>query len=171
MKKILVLILGLVISLFNSYGQYVYYNPYSVAQYSAEEFVRKQHIQELNNIRFDEKEILKNEQAYTNYLTYCQAQNDLSKKSKTYDIIGYSGLGVGIVALYPLYKGLTCDYDDPNEDKYYITSLSLLGIGTLLCTVCYIGELSINSKMVENKENFIFYLKTYNNGIGIVTLF
>lgn len=172
MKKFLILLISLFICASFTYAQYnPYYNPYSVAEYTANKISENEYIRELNNLRFDENAISENPEVYSNYLNYIQTQKDLNKKIKIYDVVGYSGLGLTVIGLIPLFKGLNCDYNDPNEETYYVTSSCLIGCGLIMTTICYIGELSINSKIIRNKEDFVFYLRTYNNGIGIITLF
>lgn len=171
-KKLFILFLIVFLSITSMKAQYIpYYNPYLVAEHAVDELVEKQHIQALNNIRFDENALRESPEVWNNYLTYQSMQNSYSQKCKKYDIMAFTGLGIEVLSLIPALMYLNCSYDDPMELVYDATFWTMLSGGAVVGLVGCLGSLSINSKIRQNKEDFIFYLKTCNNGIGIVTLF
>lgn len=153
----LFLTLTLLTFCFISKAQYnPYFNPYLYASIAAE----TDETYRLNNIRFDENAIKQNPEVWKNYLNYLNINNDYSKKYRTYSIVGWTGVGMMLVSLIPLYYSDSLGW-----------GVGLLGVGTIVSSVGLIGLAVQINKMKINKKDFIYYLKTSNNGVGIVTIF
>ena len=60
---------------------------------------------------------------------------------------------------------------DPRSDTAFAWGIGLLSTGAVVGTIGCIGILVQSDKIRGKKKDFIYYLKTTNNGIGIVTLF
>lgn len=144
-----------------------YYDPYTYAAVAAE----TDETYRLNNIRFDENAIRQNPKAWDAYLNYLETNTKYVKKNKTYSTIAWTGLGVSCASLIPvcLYAGY--DYDDPRSDVALGCGIGLLCAGGIATIVGAIGSLVQIDMIKANKKEFIYYLKTTNNGIGIVTIF
>lgn len=146
-------------------AQYNYYNPYAYAAIAAE----TDEIYRLNNIRFDEDAIRQNPKAWNAYLNYLNINSEYVKKSKTFSTVSWVGLGVMCTSLIPMC--LDYDYDDPRGDSALDWGLGLLCAGGVTSLVGLLGWAFQLDKIKANKKEFIYYLKTTNNGIGIVTIF
>lgn len=128
-------------------------------------------IYKLNNIRFDENALSRNPEAWAAYQKYLGINSYYAKKSKTYNTIGWIGVGVTCSSLIPLLLYCDYDYDDPRGDSALGWSVGLLSVGGIAALVGYIGAFVQLDKLKANKKDFIYYLKTTNNGVGIVTIF
>ena len=157
MKKFLI-IWGLCIFGINTVNAQ-YYNPYNTAVAIAE----TNEIYQLNNIKFDVNAISKNPIALNEYNCYVERHNTYAKRAKNSLIWGCTGCGVALLGCIPM-----CWYS--NTIAFY-SGCAITSIGAIIGTIgycCYIGQIS---NIKYNKKNFIYYLKTTNNGIGIVTIF
>lgn len=148
-------------------AQYYNYNPYLYAAAAAE----TNETYQLNNIRFDEKAIIKNPKAWNAYNNYLSLNAEYAKKYRVYSAIGWSGIGVACVSLIPLCIEAGYDYDDPRSDTTFAIGMSILSVGTIAGCVGLLGMAVQTNKIKINKKEFIYYLKTTNNGIGIVSIF
>ena len=143
------------------------YNPYLTAALTAEAIDNKQ----LGNIRFDPNVLKHNPEVWEAYQTYLGQIEQLNKKNKIYTTFAFSGLGIMAVSLIPLFMELSYAYDDPRSDIAYAWGIGLFSTGAVFGTIGCIGALVLSDKIRGKKKDFIYYLKTTNNGIGIVTLF
>lgn len=167
MKRLFILFSLLLIPTLGK-AQYIdYSNPYLSAALTAEAIDSKQ----LENIRFDPKVLMQNPIAWEAYQTYLGQVEQLYKRSKTYNALIYTGLGVMAVSLVPMFMASSYNIVDPRSDKAFAWGIGLLSTGTVVGTVGLIGSLVQSDKIKGKKKDFIYYLKTSNNGIGIVTLF
>lgn len=158
--KNLILILTLLTFCFISNAQYnPYYNPYLYAAIAAE----TEDTYRLNNIRFDENAIKQNPDAWNSYLNYQSINAIYLKKYRAYSIVGWSGVGIMCASLIPMLSS--------DSDSSLAWGLGLLGAGTIVSSVGLIGLAIQIDKIKINKKNFIYYLKTNNNGVGIVAIF
>ena len=137
---------------------YAQYNPYLYAAIAAE----TNDSYRLSNIRFDENAIRQNPDVWNSYLDYISRDVEYLKKYRTYSIVGWSGVGMMAASLIPIFI---------DSDSSLALGLGLLGAGTVVSCVGLIGLAVQIDKIKINKKDFIYYLKTSNNGIGIVTLF
>ena len=135
-----------------------HYNPYLYSAIAAE----TEDTYRLNNIRFDEYALRHNPVAWKAYEEYLSRDAEYAKRRKAFNAITWSGLGVMAVSLVPLAS---------NNDDAMVAGVALCGIGTIATFIGYCGVASINGKIKGNKKDFIYYLKTTNNGIGIVSIF
>ncbi len=166
MKRLVLLSLSLfIVSICRA--QYSYYDPLLTAALVNE----NAEIQKLNNIRFDSKAIAENPAAFNEYMAFLDRDEIYSKKRRNWDIVGGVSAGVALAGLIPLFKSSDYGFDDPKREQLEKTSMYMMGGGLLGMLIGYAGRSSFNKKMVINKKDFIFYLKTTNNGIGIVTIF
>ena len=136
-----------------------YYNPYDTAVAIAE----TNEIYQLNNIKFDVNVISKNPIALNEYNCYVERHNTYAQRAKNSLIWGYTGCGVALLGCIPM-----CWYS--NSIAFY-SGCAITSIGAIIGIIgycCYIGQIS---NIKYNKKNFIYYLKTTNDGIGIVTIF
>lgn len=166
MKKLLSVLVLLLCGLALKAQYSPYYNPYMAAEIAGESIAKNEQIRQLNNVRFDEKALKENPVAWGEYCNYLNRNKEYDQKSDVWSFTLYMGLGLSAISLIPILSA-----NHSNSD-----SLTNLGIGLCAggCTLMLIGEVGIavlKDRQRENKENFIFYLKTTNNGVGIVTLF
>ncbi len=155
--------MGLLTIGFTCKAQYnTYYNPYLYAALAAE----TNETNKLNNIWFDENAIKQNPETWVNYMDYLKINEKHTKKYKNYSIVGWTGVGIMCVSLIPLCKSIY-EYND----SLLAWGYGLLGAGTIMSCVGVAGMIVQLNKMKINKKNFIYYLKTSNNGVGIVVLF
>ena len=143
------------------------YNPYLTAALTAEAIDNKK----LDNIRFDPEAINQNLAAWETYQTYLDQVQKLNKKNKIYTALAYSGLGIMTVSLIPIFMESSYAIGDPRSDTAFAWGIGLLSTGAVVGTIGCIGILVQSDKIRGKKKDFIYYLKTTNNGIGIVTLF
>ena len=143
------------------------YNPYLTAALTAEAIDNKK----LDNIRFDPEAIKQNLDAWETYQTYLDQVQKLNKKNKIYTALAYSGLGIMTVSLIPIFMESSYAIGDPRSDTAFAWGIGLLSTGAVVGTIGCIGILVQSDKIRGKKKDFIYYLKTTNNGIGIVTLF
>ena len=143
------------------------YNPYLAAALTAEA-VNNKH---LDNIRFDPNALMQNPEVWEAYQTYLGQVKQLNKKDKIYTTFAYSGLGIMAVSLIPIFMESSYSYDDPRSDAAFAWGIGLLSTGAVVGTIGCIGALIQSDRIRGKKKDFIYYLKTTNNGIGIVTLF
>lgn len=143
------------------------YNPYLTAALTAEAIDNKK----LDNIRFDPEAINQNLAAWETYQTYLDQVQKLNKKNKIYTALAYSGLGIMTVSLIPIFMESSYAVGDPRSDAAFAWGIGLLSTGAVVGTIGCIGILVQSDKIRGKKKDFIYYLKTTNNGIGIVTLF
>ena len=136
-----------------------YYNPYLYAAIASE----TDDTYRLNNIRFDENAIKQNPEAWNSYLNYLSIDADYSKKYRTYSIVGWSGVGIMFASLIPLLSS--------DSDSSLAWGCGLLGAGTIVSCIGLIGIAVQIDRIKTNKKDFIYYLNTSNNGVGIVTIF
>ncbi len=158
MKKVILICILSILGISSVNAQY-YYNPYGTAVAIAE----TNETYQLNNIKFDINEISKNPVALNEYNCYVERHNNYVKKAKNGLVWGYVGCGAMILGCIPM-----CSY---NNDAAFYSGCAIVSIGAVVGTIgycCYIGQMS---NIKYNKKNFIYYLKTTNNGIGIVTIF
>lgn len=148
-------------------AQYHNFNPYLYASVSAETYDTYR----LNNIRFDERAIMQNPEAWSAYNNYLSLNAEYYKKNKIYNALGWSGLGIACISLVPMFTSLRYDYDDPRGDRDLNIGLGLLSAGTIVSCVGLVGIAVQMDKIKINKKEFIYYLKTTNNGVGIVSIF
>lgn len=168
MKRYFLIILILISSSFVSFAQFhKYYSPYAYAAAAAE----VDETQKLNNIRFDARALADNPEVWANYRSYLDRQSKYLKQSKPYEIVFWSGLGVACTGLIPLFVQMDYDYDDPRSDAALGWSIGLLSAGSVATIVGYCGMAVQLERIKDNKKEFIYYLKTSNNGVGIVTIF
>ena len=144
-----------------------YYNPYLTAALTAEAIDSKQ----LENIRFDPNVLVQNPEAWETYQTYLGQVEQLNKKSKTYNVLMYTGIGVMAVSLIPIFMESSYSIGDPRSDTAFAWGIGLSSAGAVVGTIGLIGSLVQSDRIKGKKKDFIYYLKTSNNGIGIVTLF
>ena len=83
----------------------------------------------------------------------------------------FTGLGIMASSIIPLCIEGGYAYDDPRADTTLAWEIGLLGAGTVVGTIGLIGSIVQLGKVKSQKKDFIYYLKTTNNGVGIVTLF
>lgn len=141
---------------FVSDAQYIpYYNPYTYAALAANEY----ELQMLNNVRFDENALRQNPVVWENYMSYLRIEASLVRKNNVYRIVAWSGLAVTCISLIPI---LTDNYE---------WGFGLLGVGGVAAIVGCIGSAVQVGKYKTNKKEFIYYLRTSNNGVGIIALF
>jgi len=143
------------------------YNPYLAAALTAEAVDNKQ----LGNIRFDPNAIKQNLAAWETYQTYLDQVEQLKKKDKVYTALAFSGLGIMAVSLIPMFIGESYAIGDPRYDTTFAWGIGLLSTGTVVGAIGLIGSLVQSDRIKGKKKDFIYYLKTTNNGVGIVTLF
>lgn len=143
------------------------YNPYLTAALTAEAIDNKN----LDNIRFDPNVLEQNPEAWETYQTYLDQVEQLNKKGKIYNTLTFSGLGIMAVSLIPMFVGESYAIGDPRYDTTFAWGIGLLSTGTVVGTIGLIGSLVQSDRIKGKKKDFIYYLKTTNNGIGIVTLF
>jgi hypothetical protein len=60
---------------------------------------------------------------------------------------------------------------NPEDDPTFIAGASMLTVGCAVACVGLIGMAVQVNKIKVNKKEFIYYLKTTHNGIGIVSIF
>lgn len=164
MKKIILCVLFLVIGL-AAKAQYSYFNPYVYAAAAAE----TNETYQLNNIRFDENALKTNETAWKAYNDYLSINAQFAKKNKVYSILGWSGLGLSCASIIPFC--LNTNDLNPEDDPAFIAGASMLTVGCAVACVGLIGMAVQVNKIKVNKKEFIYYLKTTHNGIGIVSIF
>ncbi|HCS88271.1 MAG TPA: hypothetical protein DIW30_07760 [Bacteroidales bacterium] len=165
MKRIILITVILTAS-FVSKAQYnSNYNPYLYAAIAAE----TDDTYRLNNIRFDENAIRQNPRAWATYLNYLKTNKKYAQKSKTYSTIAWVGAGVSCVSLIPLC--LDYDYADPRSDVAFDCGIGLLCAGAITAIVGCVGLFIQIDRIKANKKEFIYYLKTTNDGIGVVAIF
>lgn len=116
----------------------------------------------LNNTMFNENALKQNPEVWANYQIYRNLQDSYNRKSKFYKILGWSGMGTLAIS------GITLNAVD--SDQAAIVSGFFIA-GTAAALVGSLGLAVYSNKMKVNKKEFIYYLKTSNDGIGIVTLF
>ncbi len=121
----------------------------------------------LNNIRFDVNVFKETPEVWNNFQEYVKLNESLEKKRNTFSIVAWSGLGVGCLAFIPLVAAPL----GVSTDGYMLCSQVMVGVGAAAMLVGGIGASIQMGKMKSNKKEFIYYLKTTNNGVGIVTLF
>ena len=143
------------------------YNPYLAATLTAEAIDSKQ----LENIRFDPKVLMQNPEAWEAYQTYLGKVEQLNKKNKIYTTLAFSGLGIMAVSLIPMFMESSYSIGDPRSDTAFAWGIGLCSTGAVVGTIGWIGSLVQSDRIKGKKKDFIYYLKTSNNGIGIVTLF
>lgn len=143
------------------------YNPYLTAALTAEAIDSKQ----LDNIRFDPKVLVQNPDAWEAYQTYLDQVEQLNKKNIIYTALAFSGLGIMAVSLIPMFMESSYSIGDPRSDTAFAWGIGLLSTGAVVGTIGWIGALVQSDRIKGKKKDFIYYLKTSNNGIGIVTLF
>lgn len=148
-------------------AQYNNFNPYLYAAISAE----TDDTYRLNNIRFDESAIRQNPEAWRTYNNYLSLNAEYLKKNKIYTAIGWSGLGIMCLSLIPMLMPSSYDYDDPRSDALLYTGLGILSAGAIVSSIGLCGIAIQMDRIKINKKEFIYYLKTTNNGIGIVSIF
>lgn len=148
-------------------AQYNNFNPYLYAAISAE----TDDTYRLNNIRFDENAIRENPDAWRAYNNYLSLNAEYLKKNKIYSAIGWSGLGIMCLSVIPMLMPSSYDYDDPRSDNLLYTGLGMLCVGTVVSSIGLCGIAVQIDKIKINKKEFIYYLKTTNNGIGVVSIF
>lgn len=139
-------------------AQYIPYNTYQYAQATVDAIDTYR----LNNIRFDENALRENPDVWNRYMNYVRTNNYYVKRATTYGIIGLTGIGVVCISLIPLYT--QCN----NWEAWTIGLMSAGGIAGIVGSIGLSVQLN---KVKINKKEFIYYLKTANNGIGIVTMF
>ena len=124
----------------------------------------------LNNIRFDVDAIGSNDAAYARYVEYSDKERSYARRRTFWSAVGWTGFGVSCASLIPMFKELDLPSGDPRSEQLLDRSLGLAlgGLGAI-CVGC-VGWSSVNGKMKSNKKDMIFYLKTTNNGVGIVTI-
>lgn len=166
MKRLILVIFSLTLAL-TTHAQYNTFTPYLYAAVSAEadETIM------LNNIRFDERAIKQNPEAWSAYNNYLSLNAEYYKKNKIYNALGWSGLGIVCISLVPMFTSSRYDYDDPRGERDLYIGLGLLSAGAIVSCVGYIGIAIQMDKIKVNKKEFIYYLKTTNNGVGIVSIF
>ena len=148
-------------------AQYNYFNPvlYGIATADAVDTYK------LNNIRFDESALRTNQEAWSAYNNYVTLNDRYAKTMKAYTITGWSGLGVMCLSLIPTFIALDYNDDDSRGKIPMGVGLGMLCAGTVTSCVGLIGMAIQMDKIKTAKKEFIFYLKTTHNGIGIVSLF
>ena len=166
MKRLILVIFSLTLAL-TTHAQYNTYNPYLYAAVSAE----ADETFKLNNIRFDERAIKQNPEAWSAYNNYLSLNAEYYKKNKIYNALGWSGLGIVCISLVPMFTSSRYDYDDPRGERDLYIGLGLLSAGAIVSCVGRIGIAIQMDKIKVNKKEFIYYLKTTNNGVGIVSIF
>ena len=170
MKRI-ILVLSILFIGFSAKAQFHYYNPYLYAAYSAEANAEAIDSRQLNNVRFDENAIKQNPEAWAKYNDYLALNADYAKKLRAYNIVGWTGVGAMCLSLIPSCVALGYETNDFRYDVSMGVGLTLLSAGAITSCVGLIGATVQTSKIKTNKREFIFYLKTSNNGVGVVTLF
>ena len=136
-----------------------YYSPhdYAVAAAEANETYR------LRNIRFDENALKKNPEAWQAYQNYLQANEYYADRRETYRTVTWIGVGVVCLAAIPVAV---------SHDPVAVgLSACLMSAGGVAALVGSSGMAIQLNAMKSSKKEFIYYLKTTNNGVGIVTLF
>lgn len=159
MKNMILILALLTIGVISNAQYNPYYNPYLYASIAAE----TDETYRLNNIRFDENAIRQNPDAWNSYQNYLSINADYLKKYRTYSIVGWSGIGIMCVSLIPMLSS--------DSDSSLAWGLGLLGAGTIVSSVGLFGLAVQIDRIKINKKDFIYYLKTNNNGVGIVTIF
>jgi len=169
MKRFVLIIFILCLGLccraqYHPYYDY-YHDPYGAAAYGADRLSRNEQIRQLNNIRFDEEAIAKNPAALEEYRNYLSRHKEYETKGNNWFTLECLGLGLSFVGTIPLIIG------GPGDSALTDMSYCAIGAGLIGALIGSIGVSTCNEYKISNKENFIFYLKTTNNGIGIVSLF
>jgi len=131
----------------------------------------------LDKIRFDDNLLKQNPATRNAYNNYLDDVNKLSKKSKIWSSVAYTGLAIECTAFIPLFMYLNSDEefsDNPDyskEDRELGWTIGLASVGFVACITGGCKALSFHRKINNRKKDFIYYLKTRNNGLGIVVLF
>ena len=124
----------------------------------------------LNNIRFDTNAFRDNEIVYNRYLDFCKNDELYSKRRDTWDTISGGGALVALSGLIPMGMALFPKYE-ANFDKLMGWGLGILSVGAIVCSIGKFGSKCEDDNMKQNKKDMIYYLKVYNNGVGIITTF
>lgn len=162
--KNVIIITALFLSCFISKAQY---NPYTYAVAAAE--VDEEY--KLSNIRFDVEALKANPKAWSAYQDYLSVNSNYQKKANVYGKVTLAGLGVTCASFIPMLLASGYDYDDSRGDVMMGCGLGLLCAGGITSLIGCYGWVIQADRMNSNKKDFIFYLKTTNNGVGIVSLF
>ena len=136
-----------------------YYSPrdYAVAAAEVNETYR------LRNIQFDENALRKNPEAWQAYQNYLQVNEYYAEKRDTYSTVTWIGVGAVCLAAIPVAVS--------HEPIAAGLSVSLMSAGAITALVGSSGMAVQLNAMKSSKKEFIYYLKTTNNGVGIVSLF
>ena len=130
------------------------------------EIALAQENQMLSNIRFDESKLQENPEVWARYQNYLTVNETARVKAKPYVASCWIGLGFMAASLIPLKAW------EPNEnDSALMWCSGLLTVGSVAAIVGCVGYSVQLSKIKYNKKEFIYYLRTTNNGVGIVSLF
>ena len=124
----------------------------------------------LNNISFDANAFRDNEVVYNRYLDFCKNDELYSKRRDTWDIIAGGGALLALSGLIPLGMALFPKYE-ANFDKLMGWGLGILSVGAVVCSFGKSSSKCEDDNMKQNKKDMIYYLKVYNNGVGIITTF
>lgn len=135
-----------------------YPTPYEIAM------AQENHM--LSNIRFDEDKLQENPEAWAKYQSYLAANEAASLKMKPYVASCWVGLGFMAASAIPLNS-----YSGRGSESSLMIGQGLLAVGTVAAIVGCVGYSFQLSTMKYNKKEFIYYLRTTNNGVGIVSLF
>lgn len=136
-----------------------YYSPhdYAVAAAEVDEAYR------LRNIQFDENALRQNPEAWQAYQNYLQVNEYYADRRDTYSTVMWIGAGVVCLAAIPVAVS-----HDPVAAGL---SVGLMSAGAVAALVGSSGMAVQLNAMKSSKKEFIYYLKTTNNGVGIVSLF
>lgn len=171
MKKLIIIVTLLLCRIALKAQYNPYYNPYRAAEIAGESIAKNEQIRQLNNVRFDEDAIKQNPAAYEEYLNFLARDTEYDQKRSGWYTAAFIGLGLELAGAIPVLIGSNMDYNDPQGEKLMSVGIGVMSVGLIGMLVGYLGGSSFDNKIISNKENFIFYLKTTNNGVGIVTLF
>lgn len=117
----------------------------------------------LSTILFDESKLQENPEVWARYQNYLAANETARLKSKPYVTTSWVGLGCMAASMIPLCVA--------ESDAAFVLGTGLLTVGSVVAMVGCVGYSLQISKMKYNKREFIYYLRTTNNGVGIVSLF
>ena len=170
MKRI-ILVFSILLIGFSAKAQFHHFNPYLYSAYSAHATADAIDSRQLNNIRFDENAIMQNPVAWEKYNEYLSLNADYAEKLRKYNITTWSGVGAMCLSLIPTCVAFAYEPDDVRYDISMSVGMTLLSAGAITSCVGLIGSSVQTRKIKTNKREFIFYLKTSNNGVGVVTLF
>lgn len=161
MKK-LYLIIFLALLGYTCSAQYNY-------NYHPDDYASAFEARKLNNVRFNPEAFADNPAICNRYTEYLNYNAECSKKRESWANVEVVGGVIACIGLVPMFESLNKEGDTGSALTAIGAGISFTGLITVL--VGWAGYSEANNKMKNNKKEMIYYLKTNNNGVGIVTLF